>query len=140
MPQKILGLNYKYVSLCAMKQVGATKGTIKTQNQKEKTITWNKETQMTGQHEPLWNSFIISCVSECVFVYQCCAHIWMNQWLYCWNSYKSQPWNILRLFLSRLRLVAEAGHMRHFSGGVSNVKFLRLALLLAVFLNVIPQL
>jgi len=24
------------------------------QNSKDKTITWNKETQMTGQHEPLW--------------------------------------------------------------------------------------
>jgi len=30
-----------------------TKGTIKTQNSKDKTITWNKETQMTGQHESL---------------------------------------------------------------------------------------
>jgi len=40
-------------------------------------------------------------------------------------------------FLSRLRLVAEAGLIRHFSGGggVNNVKFLRLALLLAVFLK-----
>jgi len=27
-----------------------TKRTIKTQNPKDKTITWNKETQMTGQH------------------------------------------------------------------------------------------
>jgi len=24
------------------------------QNPKDKTITWNKETQMTEQHEPLW--------------------------------------------------------------------------------------
>jgi len=30
-----------------------TKGTIKTQKTKDKTITGNKETQMTGQHEPL---------------------------------------------------------------------------------------
>jgi len=30
-----------------------TKGTIKTQNPKDKTITRNKETQMAGQHEPL---------------------------------------------------------------------------------------
>jgi len=29
------------------------KGTIKTQKPKDKTITWNKETQMTGQHEHL---------------------------------------------------------------------------------------
>jgi len=32
-----------------------TKGTIKTQNPKDKTITWNKESEMTWQHEPLWN-------------------------------------------------------------------------------------
>jgi len=31
----------------------STKGTIKTQYPKDKTITCNKETQMTGQHEPL---------------------------------------------------------------------------------------
>jgi len=31
-----------------------TKGTIKTQNLKDKTIRWNKDTQMTRQHEPLW--------------------------------------------------------------------------------------
>jgi len=30
-----------------------TKRTIKTQKTKDKTITGNKETQMTGQHEPL---------------------------------------------------------------------------------------
>jgi len=30
-----------------------TKEAIKTQNPKDKTITRNKETQMTGQHEPL---------------------------------------------------------------------------------------
>jgi len=30
-----------------------TKVTIRTQKTKDKTITWNKETQMTGQHEPL---------------------------------------------------------------------------------------
>jgi len=28
-----------------------TKGTLKTQNPKDKTITWNKETQITGQPE-----------------------------------------------------------------------------------------
>jgi len=28
-----------------------TRGTVETQNRKDKTITWNKETQMTGQHE-----------------------------------------------------------------------------------------
>jgi len=27
---------------------------MKTKNQKDKTITLNKETQMTGQREPLW--------------------------------------------------------------------------------------
>jgi len=32
------------------------RGTIKTQNTKDKTHTWNKETQMTGQHESLWNT------------------------------------------------------------------------------------
>jgi len=30
-----------------------TEGTIKTQNSKDKTITLNKEIQITGQHEPL---------------------------------------------------------------------------------------
>jgi len=30
-----------------------TKGTIKTQKTKDKTITGNKETQMTGKPEPL---------------------------------------------------------------------------------------
>jgi len=30
------------------------KGTF--QNSKDKSITWNKETQMTGQHEPLWKT------------------------------------------------------------------------------------
>jgi len=30
-----------------------TKGTIKIENPKDKTITRNKETQMTGQQEPL---------------------------------------------------------------------------------------
>jgi len=33
--------------------INQTKGTIKTQNPKDKTITRNKETQMTEQHEPL---------------------------------------------------------------------------------------
>jgi len=30
-----------------------TRGTIKTQNKKDKTITRHKEAQMTRQHEPL---------------------------------------------------------------------------------------
>jgi len=30
-----------------------TKGTNKTQNPKDETITWYKKTQMTGQHEHL---------------------------------------------------------------------------------------
>jgi len=30
-----------------------TKGTIKTQKTKDKTITGNKDTQMTGKYEPL---------------------------------------------------------------------------------------
>jgi len=38
-----------------------TKGTIKTQKTKDKAITGNKETQMTGKHEPLRNlSYSIS--------------------------------------------------------------------------------
>jgi len=35
-------------------QAVKTKASIKTQKTKYKTITWNKETQTTGQHEPLW--------------------------------------------------------------------------------------
>jgi len=34
------------------------------QNSKDKTITWNKETQMAGQHEPLWKSEVKSGVRE----------------------------------------------------------------------------
>jgi len=41
-----------------------TKGTIRTQNPKDKTITWNKETQMTGQREPLWKPEVKSGAPE----------------------------------------------------------------------------
>jgi len=34
------------------------------QNPKDKTITWNKETQMTGQHEPLWKPEVKSGAPE----------------------------------------------------------------------------
>jgi len=40
--------------LCIEIQRNQSKGTIKTQNPKSKTIARNKETQMTEQHEPLW--------------------------------------------------------------------------------------
>jgi len=39
-----------------------TKGTIKTL--KDKTITWNNETQMTGQHEPVWKPEVKLCVRK----------------------------------------------------------------------------
>jgi len=35
-----------------------------TLNPEDKTITWNKETQMTGQHEPLWKPEVISGAPE----------------------------------------------------------------------------
>jgi len=41
-----------------------TKGTIKTQKTKDKTITGNKETQMTGQHESLWKPEVKSGAPE----------------------------------------------------------------------------
>jgi len=34
------------------------------QNSKDKTLTWNKETQMTGQHEPLWKPEVKSGAPE----------------------------------------------------------------------------
>jgi len=34
------------------------------QNSKDKTFTWNKETQMTGQHEPLWKPEVKSGAPE----------------------------------------------------------------------------
>jgi len=43
----------------AIKQKEQSK--LKIQN---KTITWNKETQMTGQHEPLWKPEVKSGVPE----------------------------------------------------------------------------
>jgi len=36
----------------------------KLQNPKDKTITWNNVTQMTGQHEPLWKPVVKSGVPE----------------------------------------------------------------------------
>jgi len=41
-----------------------TRRTIKTQNPKDKTITWSKETQMTGQHEHLWKPEVKSGALE----------------------------------------------------------------------------
>jgi len=41
-----------------------TKGTIKTQKTKDKTITWNKEKQMARQHEPLWKPEVKSGAPE----------------------------------------------------------------------------
>jgi len=40
------------------------KGTIKTQNPKDKTITWKKETQMTGHYVPLWKPEVKSSAPE----------------------------------------------------------------------------
>jgi len=41
-----------------------TKGKIETQNPKGKKITWNKETQITEQHEPLWKPEVKSGAPE----------------------------------------------------------------------------
>jgi len=41
-----------------------TKGTIKTQNPKDKTTTWNKEAQVTGQHEHLKKTEVKSGAPE----------------------------------------------------------------------------
>jgi len=41
-----------------------TRGTIKIQNPKDMKMTWNKETQMTGQHEPLCKSEMKSAAPE----------------------------------------------------------------------------
>jgi len=48
---------YRYQSIKQKEQ-------SKLKNPKDKTITWNKETQMTGQHEPLWNLELKSGAQE----------------------------------------------------------------------------
>jgi len=45
-------------------QRNQARGTSDTQNQNDKTITWNKETQTTGQHEPLWKPEVKSGASD----------------------------------------------------------------------------
>jgi len=52
---KVVSMNGKLWSKNIEIQSNQTKATFKTQNPKDRTITsWNKETQIREQHEPLW--------------------------------------------------------------------------------------
>jgi len=58
---------YIYMYLQSKKDINtkqSNKRNNQTQKTKNKTITWDKETQMTGQHEPLWKPEVKSGAPE----------------------------------------------------------------------------